>query len=415
MNHLFVAFDGDDAGQHIGQAVLMDDIDALNETSEKIRQGGALIEEWVKNNGGQMISIGGDEGSFVIDPNLEHELENLRSQYRELTGFSATMGVGARLSEAGKALIAGKLMGKDQIVPYSDEIEDILTQAHRAVHEGTADEEQQKMAEHYIDPTMQDGSDEEMPESEEDMMQAPEESHQDNEQEMMPEDQDIMPDEDSMPEDQDMLAQDQEMAPDQSEDEEMYEEGPDMEMDQDQEDLAEDLGEMPEAPAGEEEMPAQESEFESEEPIHLESKNAATDDGDEEAKADEMIADAADEQPANEEEMPQDPSIEDPQMLEDELGDTDGKEEIMQRIAQNLAAFKENRPLMDQIKQAKPELYQSILGLLQNMIELARMISPESLENEQNPLEEQSANPDEVPEDMVDQAAGEEELPKQNG
>jgi hypothetical protein len=73
--------------------------------------------------------------------------------------------------------------------------------------------------------------------------------------------------------------------------------------------------------------------------------------------------------------------------LTNELADVDTNEEILQQIASNLDAFKQNQELMDQLKESKPELYASILGLLQNMIELAKMINPESDPNMAQPQE----------------------------
>jgi hypothetical protein len=409
MNQLFLAFDGDNAGQHIGQAILANDVDMLNRASSKIKAGGQLIEGWVKESGGHVVSSGGDEGTFIIDPSKEGDLEELRSEYESVTGFTATMGLGHSLSEAGKALIAGKLTGKNKIVKYDDEVEEILHQAHEAVHAGTADEEQKKMDEHYIDPAMYSQDDDELygghaEESEEDMMQFPEDSNDSFS--------DKDHDDSSEVEDQDW-GSDYDQSPNHSSD---YDQS-DLDLDEDQQRFAEDSGEMPLMPGGPEDMPGEEShsedypesEFESEEPIVLEDSNKIEEDGGEdEAKADGVEMSDGEEAPS-----------ENPDDLESELADVDGNEEILQRIAQNLAAFKENRAAMEQVKQANPELYQSMVELLQNMVEMARMIHPGVVNgNGAGDIPEQEPQNPEQDSDMADavaSAAGEQDLPKQRG
>jgi hypothetical protein len=385
MNRIFVAFDGDNAGQHIGQAVLMDDVQKLHDISASIDAGSELVRSWVQSKGGQMISSGGDEGTFVIDPSFEPELEDLRAKYQEITGFSATVGVGFSLSQAGKSLIAGKLSGKDQILKYDESVEDILREAHEASMAGTADEEQQKMSDHYLDATM--GEDQGHEYYEED----PSAESSDEE--------DLM-----------MLPEDQEVS--------------DMDFDQDQEEIIGESADIPMHPDGVEEMPAEESlaqdqemmpeeesDFESEEPIELDTSNSVTDTGEDEdsKKADEMISEAADEELSGEDTEQGSDMIEDPEMLEADLADDEGREEILQRIAANLDAFKQNRELMEQIKQAKPDLYQSILGLLQNMIDLAKILDPSFVSEEQP----QEMSPEEMSSEEVPME--EESLPKQSG
>jgi hypothetical protein len=425
MNRLFVAFDGDNAGQHIGQAILMDDAGMLNEMSQKINAGNQIIQQWVEQNGGQMISFGGDEGTFLISPEFESELENLRAKYQDVAGFSATIGTGLSLSQAGKSLIAGKLTGKDQIVRYSDEVEHVLSQAHNAVAEGTANEEQQKMDEHYLDATMGAADEFQMTDrgledqSEEDMMRLPEEDDEYQEQEDFDE---------SYPESNQELSEDENYQPDMDldEDQMMYEDEnvtPDMDFDQSQQDVSEEINDMPIMPEGGEEMPGEESQpeesdFENEVPIQLDAKNAVTENGEEEKKADEQVdEDFAMDAGNSSEYMPSEdmPAETNPDMLQDELEDVDGKEEILQQIAANLAAFKENRDLIEQIKQAKPDLYESILGLLHNMIELARIINPDFQNESQANEATETADASQKPEDMISDAAGESDLPKQRG
>jgi hypothetical protein len=182
MNRLFVAFDGDGIGSKVGQSVLMDDAQALHETSSKIEAASKAIRNWVESNGGQMISAGGDEGTFIIDPSLEEHLEELRSLYQKTSGATVTFGVGLSLSQAGKSLIAGKLMGKDITVKYDDQVEAVLADAHSQAQSGEADEETQKQDEHYLDHLSDEGGLDMADESEHDDLEHGDLEHSDLEQ-----------------------------------------------------------------------------------------------------------------------------------------------------------------------------------------------------------------------------------------
>lgn len=151
MSNLFCACDGDNAGNQVGLAVLHDDVGALSRISRNIESGGELIKQWVSEHAGHMISQGGDEATFIISSEKRGELETLRKEYARVTnGITLTIGCGDTLSEAGKSLIAGKLHGKNQIVDYSEHVEEALNRAHQEVEMGHGDEEAVKQDEAYL-------------------------------------------------------------------------------------------------------------------------------------------------------------------------------------------------------------------------------------------------------------------------
>jgi hypothetical protein len=416
MNRLFIALDGDNAGQHIGQAVLMDDVQMLHDMSRKIDAGSKAVKDMILALGGQIISSGGDELTAILDPEHESKIEDMREKYKEITGFSASVGLGNSLSQAGKALIAAKLTGKNKSVRYDQSVEDALNEAHEAARAGTANEEQQKMDDHYIHAIAEDQQapiDEEMPqdedsefyeESPEDMMQLPE-----GMEDSLPEDE--MVDEDVVPVDEDVVP-DGEIPMDDDEYQDQYDEYQnqydeyqnqyDEYQDQNNEDaesdgeflvdLNEDQSDIEEDFMTEDEQ-SEPSEFEQEPTIALEGEDVLDE------NQEDPNAEKADPEMATEEDS-----------IDADLADADVNEDILQRIAANLDAFKQNKELMDQIKEAKPELYASMLGLLHNMIELAKMISPDAVSPEQE-------------EEMIDVPSGnipqqqqlEQQLPKQNG
>jgi hypothetical protein len=434
MNRLFISLDADNAGRHIGQAVLMDDVQKLHDISKKIEAGNRAVEDMILSLGGQIVTSGGDELTAILDPKHESKIEEIRKKYEEASGFSASLGFGNTLSQSGKALIAAKLTGKNKSVKYDDSTEDIINEAHQAALEGSADEEQKKMDEHYIHAIKENNEDsldqEDMPQSDdenpefyeespEDMMQYPEGINEDS----LPEDE--MVDNDAVPDgdipldlEQDQYDQYQDQYDEYQDQYDRYQDQYDQYQDQydeyqDQYDEYQDQydddkeqnydGEFPldldldenNENAEQKEEP---SEFEQEPTISLEGEEKIINEKEEDPEAEK-----ADPEMATEEDN-----------IDADLADADVNEDILQRIAANLDAFKQNKDLMDQIKEAKPELYASILGLLQNMIELARMISPDVASPEQE-QEMVDAPSEEYSPEQEQEKEGQERLPKQRG
>lgn len=149
---LFMAYDGDNAGRLIGRAVLADNAQALHDASNRIAHGHDIVHEWVKSQGGQVISGGGDEGTFTIPSSAINEIENLRKDYQYATNLTMTVGVGQSLSQAGKALMVGKFRGKDQVCQFDESIEQELAQAQAHITGGNATDEERKLGEAYLKP-----------------------------------------------------------------------------------------------------------------------------------------------------------------------------------------------------------------------------------------------------------------------
>lgn len=147
---LFMAYDGDDAGKLVGRAVLANDVNGLHEVSKRIATGHEVVSLWVENNGGQVISGGGDEGTFSIPGQALESIEELRADYQFATNLTMTVGVGASLSEAGKSLMAGKFRGKNQVVQYDPSVDQELATAQANVQAGTGSEEEKKISEAYL-------------------------------------------------------------------------------------------------------------------------------------------------------------------------------------------------------------------------------------------------------------------------
>lgn len=179
----YIAGDGDSIGSQVGQAVLQDDEVALHEISSAINDGQEMFIDWLENNGGHVISAGGDEFVGIAPVALHEQLEDFREAYAQVVGATLTIGIGHSMSEAGKALIFGKLHGKDQIVEFAPEMDQFLMDI-----QGQKPTGEEKYNEQYLDatygedPEMADeGQDQEMvnPEAIEEMAPDLEQSEED--------------------------------------------------------------------------------------------------------------------------------------------------------------------------------------------------------------------------------------------
>lgn len=419
MNRLYLAGDFDNAGQLVGSAVLMDDAVGLKNISDKINAGLEAAKAWVAQNGGQIISAGGDEFSAMFeDASCENMIEDARNQWGQAAGFTLTIGVGNSLSQAGKALIAGKLHGKNVTLRYDQDVEDFLKQVHEEHPQDGGEAE--KMNEHYLDHVYGGQDDDIQGEEHEQNVDPSEWSEEEpQDEEMQSEMQEEMPEDDLSPEGEEGLDVPA------GEDEEGFQE----ELEPSQDEGAEDVHAMIQAPESQDDMsddagiPDDEElpEFDAEDDLGLDDLDTGSDITDEEPldipvnpAAEDQIDPESDDEATKDEmdlqgEAPQEAPAEgdDMQDLAAMLDGAGSVDEIYQRIAQNLEQFKQNKDIIEQIKESNPELYATIIGLFQNLIELAKETSGE-------PVDEQAAGGQgEAP--VMDEAPQEADLPKQNG
>jgi len=511
MNKLYVCFDGDDVGQKVGTAVLMDDANALRDISAKIEAATSAVKMWAQSHGGEMISSGGDEGAMIVPPGLEHHLEELQQIYSEATGATVTIGYGLSLSQAGKALMAGKLSGKNQVLGYDENTEQILAEAHQHAGSGEGSDEENKIDEHYLshldgedggqgegeeipqddlegapqgeetDPGVEpcdcencQGSDEEAPQGDEEIQdEASPEEGEIGEQEIPGTDEEVpVPSQDGeiLPEDQQESGEEaldgesEELDPqdavaaatgEESQDGESQEsedgieipESENMAEDSDPEAMVtaaagdeesqEDPGideaaqqdeEIPQddAPQGDEEMPQdemmapeamdadqqgelpEESAPQGDEEMQPQGDEEMQPQGDEEALLQDQMASpdiAGDGEEAGQDEQ----GVSDLDLLSELLADAGSADDVKQRVAMVLEKFKANRELILTMKEKAPEMYESIMLMLKNMIDMARHLAPES------PPEDAPEAMDQTPPEAAEQPEEEEEFPKQMG
>ena len=430
----YVAIDADNVGDSVGNAVLNDDTSSLSSISQNINAGTQIFSQWAEFNGGTIISNGSDEAVFQVPITSIGELEELKRKYQEQTGFTISIGIGETVSSAAKALIYAKMNGKDQITDYSPEMEDAMKQA---ISGNLQEDVQSETMPH------QEESSEEIPEHEQEM--APEEKAIHDETEVMSDDEEIQQEEmaavgeEAMGEDEAMGEMIDSRNP---EDEDIDLDGrPDMEEEHGEIALEDDLNqdgdiEHEEAMAAESEEYMEEDEFAEEEYVdeesdelsesiegEMEGEEEYMEEGmEEEVPMEEEYMEEGDEEMSQEmpmedyegdEELPEEMSQEIPEEEYMEEGDEemvegDGSEELKNIIFESLQNFKANREYLEDMSQHNPELYNSLIYVLQAMIEMARELGYGNMDEEMGELSEEETMDEavEIEEEMESEEEG---------
>lgn len=148
-----LSWDGDHIGRVVGRATLADNVDEVRRVDAAIRRGNEIFTSWALASGGSVVESGGDEGRIEIPAVVLDELPQVRHNYASAVGAPASVGIGKKLSESAKALMAAKLRGGDQVVFYDESVE-------AEVAEATAQEkpESEKLAEEYLNKATVEGS-----------------------------------------------------------------------------------------------------------------------------------------------------------------------------------------------------------------------------------------------------------------
>jgi hypothetical protein len=154
--NVYVSIDGDGIGALVGRARLNDDVETVRKISTSIDLGNRIWSSWALASGGSVVEMGGDEIALEIPADRIGELPALRDQYSDKVGATVSVGVGMKLSDSSKALLAAKLKGKDQIVFYSEECDALIEKAKENPQSEAA-----KIADEYLNkaaPAMNDGA-----------------------------------------------------------------------------------------------------------------------------------------------------------------------------------------------------------------------------------------------------------------
>ncbi len=152
MINLFVSWDGDKIGRMVGRARLTDDVEKVRRIDQAIGRGNEILRSWTQAVGGSVIEIAGDEGSVQVPATAISDLEALRHNYRTIVGATLSCGIGQKLSESSKALLAAKLRGGDKTVIFDQKVAQEVAEASQKPQD-----EAGKLREEYLEP-QEDGN-----------------------------------------------------------------------------------------------------------------------------------------------------------------------------------------------------------------------------------------------------------------
>ena len=438
MSNIYIAVNGDDVGSRIGQAIANDDHEGLTQASSSIQGAHDSIDQWVNSIGGKKISSAGDDAIYMVPEQAVNDLDGIRESYKEQSGHGLTVGVGPSMSQASKALIYGKLNGKDQTIHYEPMIEDYLQDEDEEQPEVPEQDDLQDQADADMEIDSGSGALEDAPPAGEDdensavpgqpAAQMPQQSTKnpvdDNAQ--MEEDMDPAASEEDADENEqppigneDDISDDNQVASEQSGDPvanktpaQKMNKNPqantapiDGKTDEDfgtsEEDLAEDgAGEMPEQ--SDEDMPDTDPEADEANMMGTDEEGGPAAEGapvDDEASQDDMdgssVHDDAggaeghdelsddDVAQAGDEDNGEDPLASmihgdmqegEEQDPEAEGDDSDLDDELRNDIATALMSFKQNKDMLEQAREQNPELYNATLTMLRSMIAMAKKL-----------------------------------------
>lgn len=128
---LFLSFSVDLLSQEFTRATLEDDADKLRRMNQAMERGNKIWESWVLSFGCSVVTLGFGVGILQVAADRLSEVSRIRDEAASAYGEDVSVGIGQRISEAEKALKAAKLSGGDKIVLYDDQVEETLAEADK--------------------------------------------------------------------------------------------------------------------------------------------------------------------------------------------------------------------------------------------------------------------------------------------
>lgn len=395
MARVYVAINGDDVGSAIGDAVASNDHMALNKLSTSLKDSHGMIEEWVANHGGEIITSNGDEGIYILPEESLDELEQIRSQYQQMSGHTVTVGIGNSMADASKALIYGKLNEKNQVVYYEPAIDDMLSEEDV--------EEAEEIGQENIDQGM--------PEAEQqddgNLIQEGQQKQYLNEDQMNGATPATQPldsgDTEDMADDDDNIESSANEVGEANDDDQQFEDdGSTDEYEQTNPDEAVDAVVSQEQ--GGEEMQNDENFDENADGVEDEATMDMDSDGDIDQDDDQLANMVEDDMTGDEDVAPMDDDMsmeDDQEMSMEEEMPADDHADLKGAIIETLQIFRTHKQDLDMLATANPELHHGLISMLQHMIEMGKRIQGSGQE-ETNDVEELNQFADEFPdaEDM---------------
>jgi GNAT superfamily N-acetyltransferase len=140
---VIVSWDGDHIGRVVGLATLRDDVEEVRRVDQAINRGNEIFRSWALAASGSIIEIGGDEGRVEVPATALTDLESVRQRYDSAVDSTVSVGIGKKLSESARSLLAAKLRGGDRVVLWSPDVD-------KEVEASKEKSESEKIGEEYL-------------------------------------------------------------------------------------------------------------------------------------------------------------------------------------------------------------------------------------------------------------------------
>jgi len=131
--NVYLSVSGDTVSKDLVRATRGDDPDRLRQIQQATETGNELWRSWALANSGEILSMGGTELRLRVPTEKLKDVGELRRRYADSIGSTVSIGFGTKLSEADRALEAAKKTGGDQILMYSPKIADLMQEPEEAI------------------------------------------------------------------------------------------------------------------------------------------------------------------------------------------------------------------------------------------------------------------------------------------
>lgn len=115
----YIGLDGDKVGARLEAYIIAGDVQGAAELSKKVSQAVGRLEKLIEEHGGQVIFAGADSVLAMTSDHFgRQECEQLAQVFLDITGCTASIGIGRKPVEAYLALKLAKARNSGSVVTF---------------------------------------------------------------------------------------------------------------------------------------------------------------------------------------------------------------------------------------------------------------------------------------------------------
>lgn len=128
----YVSFTIDNADALAARSRTNDDVAAVRNFCNLIETGNAIWTSFALKSGGSVVDATGDTGTIEIDASFLSEVPEIAEQYSKCVGYTASVGVGLKLSDSSRALDVAKKRGGNVILLWDSSMASELEEEEKS-------------------------------------------------------------------------------------------------------------------------------------------------------------------------------------------------------------------------------------------------------------------------------------------